>query len=113
MLFLGTCAIIKQYEQHRISNLYTQNADLLSWAISDENSVYFNRRVKHYIVPPELDQLGFAEIYEDDANIYFMQKNRLLGIFGYGIVFVQNQESIPRWTYITQIADQWYYYFSE
>lgn len=109
-LFLSICYLGRQYEMTRVSRIYTSNCTLYENIVSDNDDITYDRKENHYAVSKELLELGVDDIYSWKGNVFFEHKEKVLGMFPQGIVWVKQSDTLPEWMILSTISGQWYYY---
>lgn len=109
-LFLSICYLGRQYEMTRVSRIYTSNCTLYENIVSGNDDITYDRKENHYAVSKELLELGVDDIYSWKGNVFFEHKEKVLGMFPQGIVWVKQSDTLPEWMILSTISGQWYYY---
>lgn len=109
-LFLSICYLGRQYEMTRVSRIYTSNCTLYENIVSGNDDITYDRKENHYAVSKELLELGVDDIYTWKGNVFFEHKEKVLGMFPQGIVWVKQSDTLPEWMILSTISGQWYYY---
>ena len=109
-LFLSICYLGRQYEMTRVSRIYISNCTLYENIVSGNDDITYDRKENHYAVSKELLELGVDDIYSWKGNVFFEHKEKVLGMFPQGIVWVKQSDTLPEWMILSTISGQWYYY---
>lgn len=109
-LFLSICYLGRQYEMTRVSRIYISNCTLYENIVSGNDDITYDRKESHYAVSKELLELGVDDIYSWKGNVFFEHKEKVLGMFPQGIVWVKQSDTLPEWMILSTISGQWYYY---
>ena len=94
----------------RVSRIYTSNCTLYENIVSGNDDITYDRKENHYAVSKELLELGVDDIYSWKGNVFFEHKEKVLGMFPQGIVWVKQSDTLPEWMILSTISGQWYYY---
>ena len=107
LLFLAITSAVRKYEQHNMIHRFSNNSTLFEAFISGERDIdYIKNGSIHYTVTPQFEELGIESIYEEfEDTILFEQKNRLLGMFPHGIIYVKNKDILPKWIFVEPIFE--------
>ena len=68
------------------------------------------RPVQHISVPEQLSAIGVKDIYSVNDIIYFEYTGSIMGVIGYGVLYVEDYSKISEWYYVKLIEENWYYY---
>lgn len=94
-------------EMQEIDNTLYENI------VSGNDDITYDRKENHYAVSKELLELGVDDIYSWKGNVFFEHKEKALGMFPQGIVWVKQSDTLPEWMILSTISGQWYYYIQE
>ncbi len=109
--FMVICHMLRQFEQYKISQIFSENRIVFEEIVEGEGeTAYVVNTEKHLIITSTLQELGIGDIFLWKDNCFFEHSNKALLLFPQGIAYVCKLESIPDWIILSPISDDWYYY---